>query len=288
MYENITLLVSTSKAYEEMTPGFLKLFKKYCPFFDGPIKTNIPNAKYLNGIKPIKSNILSSRIIQAVKEIKTKYVLFFLEENYLFGSINESFFKDAYNLLEKNKYHGSAVLHDGIETSKKGNIDASRCFVECFLKAPFKITAQPTLWKKSFLLKVLRKDENNWQFETHASFRAHRYKKWKVFYPKNDYYLSAVPTPIGGLSANGKIGKEGEEMLRKENITIPIIDPSKNPPRKKHFLQKLYDHGCGTYLYIYLSVIFRHIKCKTDKTSIIVLKENREPGSAIFSWLDKN
>ena len=240
--EKITpaLLVSTCDSYKPLWEGFFESFLTHFNYelemFMTGTGTHFFRTKRVLGISRKYSNSdFSKRILVALRNIKSQYLLFMLDDFYLLSDVDTCIFNNAVDVIREDKNVGVIILHDEISHKCYMEDDYNEHFVTLKKSAPYRITTQAALWRKSFFKKVLRKGESPWQFEYLASYRSRRYKE-KVLYRKDKLY-SLFDYPHGGVFGDGQIRPEylnlvsGDKKIiefsytykRRQRPSLPVI-----------------------------------------------------------------
>ena len=127
---------------------------------------------------------------------------------------------DFFNHIEKKEYSRDLFLQ------KKGS---------------YRISAQVGLWRKDYLLSLLRRGEDAWDFEFNASYRCKFYRKKPLVIDLNEYRLFNYF--YGELISNKKVNNNLRDYYKEhENIIVndlPVFgDTSK---ANKSLLRKIYE-----------------------------------------------
>ena len=113
-------------------------------------------------------------------------------------------------------------------------------------KTPFRINLQAALWRKSYLMKFIRKHENPWQFENWGSIRARRYSD-KIYHLRKDAKRVFIYTD-GGIIADERWHTEAAvELLKKEGYNIDFSARTiyhKGDARKTEIVHRTFIQKC--------------------------------------------
>ena len=227
--QKYSIIYCTCDEYIDLSDNFFHQLKKYWPEFSGDVIFNSDTKDYQNNsfnIINIKHDpkylSWSQRLYDALKVTKTDFVLLFLDDFFLEGYVNNSEFLSCLSFLETRKdVNGIAfTLEPGV--GKKLNSPLTEfSFRKHF--TPYKLTAHIALYRKSFLMNILKRDENAWEFEINGTIRA-LFKKGK-FVCKNNRNFT-FPYSYGQLIRRGKYDKQLKEHFERiEGLSFPVDRP---------------------------------------------------------------
>ncbi len=226
--KNVTILVNSCDLYEDAWYPFFKLFQiqwPNCPYSfllnteTKDFNTSIPNITTFKG-----GNVSwSDRVLNAVNTIDSEYILFFLEDFFLISPVKENIFEIALTLIEENKEIGVINLNPDIDTRAwitKGNYNEYYCELKRW--SDCRINAVAALWRKDFLIKMLKRGESPWEFEVNGSKRA-RFCKEKILClsdPKHAPFDFHLYIKEGyGISRKSWLPKN-KELFEKHGINV--------------------------------------------------------------------
>lgn len=182
--KNITILVNSCDKYESVWDPFFTLLAKQWPECKSynivlNTETKVYNCNFLN-IKTICSGTKltwSERLKNVLKQIDTEYILYFLEDFFLREKVDNDTLLDAVKYIKSHDNVG----YIGLKYSPTRNFkDESKVDFSCrFLDKDNIITinrvnSMTALWKKDWLLKLLKNHETPWEFEIYGSVRSRR------------------------------------------------------------------------------------------------------------------
>lgn len=212
MKNKYSLLVSSCDKYEDMWIPFFKLLRHYWPSFNKDIYLCTERKKFEFSPFNIKCPLSEqaklytswSEMLEVVlKNMDTDYVLFMLDDFWLQDYVKPEIIDKSISYLDENDDIGFICLIP----QSKGNLDCE--YNELYEKKKnqsYRITTQAGLWRKKYLIKLLRSHESAWFFETRASWRSNFYYNEKVYVVKPEY--SAFTYPSGGVVWRGKFVEE--------------------------------------------------------------------------------
>lgn len=183
MENKVTILVNSCDFYRDAWYPFFKLFKIQWP--DCPYKfvlnTESENIRTeFTDITMFKSGNIpwSDRVLNALETIETEFVLFFLEDFFLITPVKKDIFSSALSLISENKEIGVICFNPDIDSTvwkTKGTY--GKYFTELKKTSVARINAVAALWRKDFLIKMLKSGESPWEFETNGTKRGVSYKE---------------------------------------------------------------------------------------------------------------
>lgn len=174
-----TLLVNSCDKYEDAWDPFFRLLKIHWPNCPYDVVLSTESKQYCCDFLQVKtvnsdSNLSwSSRLKDTLNQIETEYILFFLEDFFLMSSVKEEILLSAMNLMQRNSKIGVISFNPDIDNDlwfTKGNYD--KYFVEITRKSKYRINAVASLWRKDFLVSILKDGESPWEFEINGTKRA--------------------------------------------------------------------------------------------------------------------
>ena len=178
MYNDVTILVNGCDKYEDSWEPCLKLFEKQwqdCPY---DFVLNTETKKYKGEIKKVKtinygkSGTWSERFKYVLEHIEAPYVLFTIEDYFLLNEVNTAVFEKAVSVMNNNPNVGMICLSQtNRENIKTGDYDDDN-FYSRVIDKKCMIWCRMCLYRREYLLKLLRVHETIWEFEEFASYRA--------------------------------------------------------------------------------------------------------------------
>lgn len=166
---NLTLLVSSCDSYSPLWNNFFSLVDKYWVANCDKLfvtETNAPECEgfdiHLAGKKP-----WGERILEALDIMDTDYVFFILEDYYLHYKYSEERLFVSMLMMDQ-------LGIDRLQLSPSGHqsyMDKNRFGIAKFAKdSNYKISMQPSIWRKDFLKEVVKPHYSPWDFEVVGSF----------------------------------------------------------------------------------------------------------------------
>lgn len=211
---NISMLFSSCDKYDDTWRPFFVQLKKFWPEFDMPIYMGAESKSFsfegfdircplANG--PIYSQ-WSERLLKLLEIIESDYILFTLDDFWITQRVNDSVFRRISSYMENDRRMGFVCLKQELKeySSKKDKESCINCqypeLWRCLKNKSFRITTQFGIWKKSYLVRILRSHESAWYFETRATWRSKF--MWERVY---DVKENVITYPIGGTIWGGRV-----------------------------------------------------------------------------------
>ena len=177
--QDVTILINGYDLYEEAWEPFLKLFFKQwndCPY---PFVLNSNSIDYkgaysdrVESIHPTKKKCTwSERLYNCLKHIDTDFVLFVLEDYFLLNPVSADVFEHAHSLMQADSKIGMAALSYGRVNTESGVFE-DEFFYSRIIDENNRIWCRINLYRRDYLMKLIRKFESIWEFEQFASYRA--------------------------------------------------------------------------------------------------------------------
>ena len=178
MKENFSFIFCTCDSYDDLWEPFFTLLQRYWPNFDYDVyfcteskQYSFPGFNIHCPLNEPKTSTWSQRLIDLLHVIPTENVIFMLDDFWLKAPVNVERLKSLMECFAADKQMGHiSLLHESasaLEPSEK-----YPDLVEYPKKRPYRITAQVGLYRKNYLLKVLRAFESAWAFEVYGSKRS--------------------------------------------------------------------------------------------------------------------
>ena len=232
-----SIIFCTCDSYSDLWDGFFYLFKKYWPDFDGEIIFNTDKIEYTyNGLNIVNvkheegANMSWSDMLNRALDLcKYEEILLILEDFYFLNRVKHKKVLDTVEVMKKNNNIVSITYLNEPGAYRKSDVLKGFDYRKHF--SLYKMTAHMTLYKKAFLKKILRSNENAWQFEINGTVRS-----WLL--PGDFLCMEKGGEPIipydGDFVRLGKFIKERKEYYEiNENIVFS---------NKRGILENFYDH----------------------------------------------
>lgn len=228
MEKDICFILCSCDSYEDVwTPFCVQLLKNW-KGFDLPIYLSTETKSFhYNGLDiktPLKDihtdlSSWSKRLEVLLKNLPYDYFIFMLDDFLLIDKVNVSEVEKAYGIMKSDNTIGMIQLWPQIteNSNKIRRENAVECdYPDYYLlknKMPYRISTQVSIWKKDYMLKILRSHETAWHFEVRGTIRSRFYKE-KVLAIKD----KVINYPDGGLIWRGKCCIENLSYFDEELI----------------------------------------------------------------------
>lgn len=176
--KKVTILVNSCDLYEDAWEPGLKLFKIQWPDCPYDFVLNTETKKYsgeIDNVKTVcygKKGTWTERFRYVLEQIDSPYVLFTLEDYFLLDKVNEAVFEKAVSVMDTNPNVGMICLSQTQRTDIKTEQYEDDNFYSRIINEKCLIWCRICLYRRDYLLKLLRDHENIWEFEQYASYRA--------------------------------------------------------------------------------------------------------------------
>lgn len=179
MNDKVTILINSCDKYKSAWEPFLDLFSiqwPNCPYkFLINSETVIYNGKH-KAVETLcpndKTLTWTQRFKYALNHIDSEYVLCFIEDYFLLKPVNTSVFEKAVKIMDDNPNVGMICLASTKKTGIKTDDYEDDDFYSRKIDKNNLIWCRTNLYRKDYLLKLLRDHETVWNFESYASYRA--------------------------------------------------------------------------------------------------------------------
>ena len=183
--DKVTIIINTCDKYEDAWEPFFNLLKIHWPECENyriilNTENKIFNCDYLN-IETIcggSEKTWSQRLKFVLDQINTEFVLLFLEDFFLMSRVNMEAFNEAVDFISNDKSVGYVGLkYNKTHTFRDKNMEEPKehFFDRTLTDTVNRINCNTALWRKDFLLNLLRMHESPWEFEKYGSYRSKRY-----------------------------------------------------------------------------------------------------------------
>lgn len=287
---DVTILVNSCDKYESVWDPFFRLLLKQWPEcknykFVLNSETKTYNCDFLN-VKTVCGGTKvtwSQRLKNVLHQIESEYVLYFLEDFFLLQKVSNDTLLEAVNYMKENADVGYIGLkYNPVHNFKnESQVDFSSHFLnKDDVITVNRVNSMTALWRKDWLISLLRKHETPWEFEIYGSIRSRRTPQ-KVMILNNingvckpvfDYGVDIkygygvtmgcwLPKNVelfeeNGITADFDILGINYELYEKANSEPTASTQTENLPQKKNLRERLYK----------VKHSFKKLKKKTIKT----------------------
>lgn len=220
---DITLVVTTSDGYTSLIDGFVLFFNKFYPnsklnVYFALESIEIESYSNFHFITTYKKK-WSERLHFVLNIIQSKFVYIIPEDFYIMHEINLEGFQDLLNFAINRKIDFLCPLFSQNNTRYELSSNGIDYYSvdKTWIKSYTILFAASGIYNRIFLMKLLRKNENIWEFENNAGYRVNQLQV-------NNYRYKTVKDPLAiyppGIIFRGKLTKEGTHFLKKHNYNI--------------------------------------------------------------------
>lgn len=243
--DNISFLYCTCDGYDDLWIIYFKHLKKYWPEMSCPIYLCTEQKKFtydgydircpLSKVSVDKS-CWSKRLIMLLKQVPEEYIIFTLDDFVITQRVNHDVVAKSVELMKEKSDVGYICFHQELTANSNEERKHNALPAEipelhlCKKGMPYRITTQVGLWRKSYLLKLLKAHESAWQFEVRANLRANIYYNRTKIYDVNN---PVVEYPSGGIVWRGKVLDAHISLFDPEDIN-PIVEKRGVVTRVEH------------------------------------------------------
>jgi hypothetical protein len=213
--KELTVLVASCDAYNDVACNFIKLFRKYWP--DCPFEVVcVSEMKAANGdgcqfdreIMCGAGGNWCSRLVKALDDIATSYVLMLCDDYYLERTVDTDLFM---------KRLSQARQFDAANLRMIPNPPTGRPYRDGLLEYPkqtaYCIATQAGIWNRAFLRKLADGLASIWEFERYGSFMVGDEKRPLLVTPEKEF-------PFVDAVHKGCWEKFGVDVCRRNGVKI--------------------------------------------------------------------
>lgn len=167
---DMTVLVSSCRKYSDVLRVHGFLFKKYwkdCPY-EVVISTDFEMEHTFEHARVVASGAVSNgkRDLNALKSIDTPYILWMVDDFWFVGNVRTD---DVERFLKNIKNYEASCIRFGMFSWEKESIFNDNNELCVIGQGAYRIT-HGGIWDRQFLISVLEKYENMWDFERLGSY----------------------------------------------------------------------------------------------------------------------
>lgn len=178
--KKVTILVNSCDLYEDVWEPNFKLLKIQWPDCPYDFVLNSETKEYSGDTKNVrticygKKGTWTERLRYVLEQIDSPFVLFTLEDYFLLNKVNAEVFEQAVSVMDNNPKVGMICLsHTGRMDIKTDQYEDNN-FYSRVIDEKCKIWCRICLYRREYLLKLLRDHETIWEFEQFALYRARK------------------------------------------------------------------------------------------------------------------
>lgn len=257
MRSNIPLIVSSCDRCSDLWLPFFTLIKKYWPGFDRKVFLCTDSKSFtfedFNIICPLRmlpGSTWSENLMALLEIIEEDIVLFMLDDFWLKTPVNVDRLQKYEKIMMDNANIGFICLIFQIDPSQDNPISNEYSdFVVYGKNTPYRVTTQAGLWRKDYLMSLLRRHESAWWFEMFGSKRS-RKSKFKSYVVRD----SVFSYDDGGVLFRGNYVSEYIKYFVDKGIII-------NPQRRIALKEELKSEVKGISFFQKLNPLFIYHYC---------------------------
>lgn len=249
MSNKIPLIISSCDKCSDLWFPFFTLVKKYWAGFDRKVYlcTDSKSFEY-EGIDiecPLRmpqGSTWSENLMALLNQIKDDYVLFMLDDFWLKTKVDIEQLNRCEKIINNDPDVGFICLIYQQEPSTKNPISVNYpILIEYGRNTPYRVTTQAGLWRRDYLLSLLRKHESAWWFEMFGSKRSKRINLKSYVVRDSVFFYDDGGVLFRGsfVSDYIKYFKEDDAVTINPNRRIATKDVLMAEVKKKLFFQKL-------------------------------------------------
>ena len=231
--KDLTILVCSCDAYEDLWTPFFTLLKKHWTSLDLPIVLNTESKNFkLDGldIKCIHSPFekrYGQRMINALSTIKTEYVLLLLDDFFLRKPVSEERINQIINWM-KDDQHIAYFNCDCLPTYIDYEMDKFPGFKRLPPACDYTLNMQAAIWRTKILKEFWRPSASPWEWETIYNLLILNYPKYKFYCAnqlKNSFldYGHCAYGDIWGVYRGKWVIEDVEPLFEREGIKIDYL-----------------------------------------------------------------
>ena len=242
MESSIPLIVSSCDKCSDLWQPFFYLFKKNWPDFDRRVYlcTDSETFSYdeFDIACPLRmqsGSTWSENLMTLLKRMDEDHVLLMLEDFWLKEKVDETQLHQCEEILKSDPTIGFICLIRQLDSSLENPISEKYPnLIEYGLLTPYRVTTQAGLWRRDYLLSLLRKHESAWWFEMFGSKRSKR----------SEYHSYVVEKSVFSYDDGGVLfrGCYVEEYIKffKDDKNISI-NPKRRTDSKENLMAEVKD-----------------------------------------------
>lgn len=185
--DDVTILVNTCDKYEDVWYPFFKLLKIHWPECEkNRIVLNTETKIYDCDFLKVETfcggsdKTWSQRLKCVLEKIDTEFVLFFLDDFFLMSRVSTESLDEAVGLLRSDESIGYIGLkyNKNHDFKDKSIVSPQEHFLDRdTINNANRLNCNTALWRKDWLMSLIRSHENPWEFEKYGSIRSRRTDK---------------------------------------------------------------------------------------------------------------
>ena len=182
MRNNIPLIVSSCDKCSDLWQPFFYLVKKNWPDFNRKVYLCTDTKSFacegFDIVCPLRmpsGSTWSENLMSLLKGMDEEYVLLMLEDFWLKAEVDVIQLHQSEEILKNDPTVGFICLVHQLDPSPDNPTSENYSnLIEYGRHTPYRVTTQAGLWRRDYLLSLLRKHESAWWFEMFGSKRSRR------------------------------------------------------------------------------------------------------------------
>lgn len=223
MSSSIPLIVSSCDKCSDLWQPFFWLLKKHWTGFDRKVYLCTDSKTFgYEGVDiecPLsmpKGSTWSENLMSLLSCVDAEYVLFMLDDFWLKRTVDLERLARCEKVIMKDKSVGFICLIKQLEPSEANLVSEEYTdLIEYGQNTPYRVTTQVGLWRKDFLMSLLRKHESAWWFEMFGSKRS-RLSKYRSYVVRE----SIFDYDDGGVLFRGSYVKEYVDYFKDDKNVV--------------------------------------------------------------------
>ncbi len=193
---NMTMLILSCDGFSDLWDGHVKLLEQNWPDrnMDTYIVTDKPSCKSYKNVRILSAGEgieWSERLKYAIEQVKTDYVFITLDDYYLIKKVQDKSIGSLLKMMVKEKIDYVRLFL----RSKRSILDELEGYKGIYnlnTRCVYSVNLYSGLWKKDFILAMIKEPQNAWQFEVALSKRATEYGAKCVMSKRNEFEILDV------------------------------------------------------------------------------------------------
>lgn len=184
--DKFAVLVVSCDKYADLWKPFFQSFRRFWP--DCPFAVYLLSNKIGTDLPQVKNVLIgddvswSDNLIKGLKSLKEEYVFLFLDDLFLRDFVKTEEVSKIFNWIAESK--ANYVKMSPLDRPDKPYNELVGVVAK---RKSYRISSIVCIWKKSFLLELLKSGESAWHFEIYGSVRSDAYddlySTWKNYFP---------------------------------------------------------------------------------------------------------
>ena len=238
-YRNVAFVLSSCDKCSDLWEPFFILLKRHWQDFDYRTYLCTDSKQFsFDGIDiscPLNipaSNTWSENLIDLLNQIEEDFVLFMLDDFWLKTDVDIERLGCYEQIMQRDRSIGFICLVHQLKSSKENpKSEKYPGLIKYGKHTPYRVTTQAGLWRRDYLLSLLRKHESAWWFEMFGSKRSRR-SKFESYVVQE----SVFSYDEGGVLYRGSyVNEYAKPFVEKEGI---ILNPNRRIASKAELMSE--------------------------------------------------